>query len=325
MRHLLSTSGEARGGGTVVGVDVGGTSTRALAVHLDGTVIGRGRSGGGNPNSHPPDLAAKRVAEAVRDALGGEGPVLACLLGMAGESRLTDPAVVETFENALRQVGLTCPMSVVSDAEVAFASATAEPNGTVVIGGTGAMAARIVDHRKATWVDAWGWLLGDDGSAYWMGREAVRATLRSLQAGERPGPLAQAVLTEALPGLSTVDSTTIKRLITAVNAEPPIRLARFASTVSTLAGSDPHAADIVTRAAEHLAAHAQKARTPDERTPVVLAGSVIGPDSPVGTALRATLAARTDAPVLYAEDCVPGAAWLAALSVAGPDAPRPRV
>ena len=311
--------------GRVVGVDVGGTSTRALAVHLDGTPVGRGASGGGNPNSHPPDLAAKRVAEAVREALGGGGDASACLLGMAGESKFTDPAVVEVFETALRQVGLTCPISVVSDAEVAFASATAEPDGTIVIGGTGAVAARIVNHRKTTWVDGWGWLLGDEGSAYWIGREAVRATLRGLQAGNPPGPLAQAVLAEALPDLAVVEPFTVNRLITAANAEPPIRLARFASMVSTLAEADPVAADIVTRAAEHLAGHAQTARTADEQTPVVLAGSVIGPQSPVGTALRATLAARTSAPVLFAPDGAVGAAWLAALSVAGPDTPRPRV
>jgi glucosamine kinase len=309
----------------VVGVDAGATSTRALATRLNGTLVGRGKSGGSNPNSHPPELAAKRVAEAVRDALGGEGPVLACMLGMAGESKFTDPAIVETFDTALRQAGLTCSISVVSDAEAAFASATAEPNGTVVIGGTGAIAARIVDHRKTARVDGWGWLLGDEGSAYWIGREAVRATLRCLQAEERPGPLAEAVLTEALPDLSTVGHRTMNRLIAAANAEPPIRLARFASMVSTFAVTDPAAADIVTRAAEHLAAHAQTARDPDERTPVVLAGSVIGPDSPVGTALRATLTTRTRAPVLFAPDGAIGAAWLAALSVAGPNTPRPRV
>lgn len=326
----MSTVGGGVGGsgvglGVVVGVDVGGTSTRALAVGRDGTVLGRGRSGGGNPNSHPTDLAAKRVAEAVREALGGGGALPeACVLGLAGESKFTDRTVKETFETALRQVGLTCAITVVSDAEVAFASATAEPDGTVVIGGTGAVAARIVAHRKTTWVDGWGWLLGDEGSAYWIGREAVRLTLRGLQAGEPPGPLASAVLAETMPDRSTVDDRTISRLITAVNAEPPIRLARFASTVSTLAATDDRAADIVARAAEHLATHAQTARSADELTPVVLAGSVIGPDSPVGLALRGTLAARTDAPVLFAPDGAAGAAWLAALTVAGPNAPRPR-
>lgn len=308
----------------VVGVDVGGTSCRALAVARDGTVVGRGASGGGNPNSHPVGLAAKRVAEAVRTAVGGE-PVEACVLGMAGESRFTDPAIGAAFGAELRQAGVTCEFTVVSDAEVAFASATEEPDGTVVIGGTGAVAARIVDHRKVSWVDGWGWLLGDEGSAYWIGREAVRATLRCLQARHEPGPLARAVLTETLPNSSTVDLQTVKRLITAVNAEAPVRLARFASTVSALSAADPAAAGIVTRAAEHLATHAQAARTPDERTPVVLAGSVIGPDSPVGRALRATLASRTTAPVLFAPDGAVGAAWLAALTLLGPTAPRPRL
>lgn len=310
--------------GTVVGVDVGGTSTRALAVGPDGTVLRRGRSGGGNPNSHPTDLAAKRVAEAVRESLVGVAAPRACVLGIAGESRFTDPVVLATFENALRHAGVGCAITIVSDAEVAFASATAEPDGTVVIGGTGAVAARIVDHRKTTWVDGWGWLLGDEGSAYWIGREAVRLTLRGLQAGQTPGPLASAVLAATLPDQSTVDFKTISHLITSVNAEPPINLARFATTVSDLADTDERAADIVTRAAEHLATHAQTARAPDERTPVVLTGSVIGPDSPVGAALRATLAARTEAPVLFAPDGALGAAWLAALTVAGPHAPRPR-
>lgn len=312
----------------VVGVDVGGTSTRALAMELSGAVIGRGSASGGNPNSHPPDLAAKRVADAAREALapGGPGEVRGCLLGLAGDSKFTDQAVVDTFTAQLRQVGIACPISVVSDAEVAFASATAEPEGTVVVGGTGSIAARIVDHRKTSWVGGWGWLLGDEGSAYWIGREAVRTALRRLQAGEPPSPLVAAVLAEALPELgSATEPKVVNRLITAANAEAPIRLARFASMVSTYAAADPAAARIVNEAAELLAQHAAAARSTGERTPIVLAGSVVGPDSPVGTALRATLAERTSAEVLFAPDGAVGAAWLAALEVAGPSAPRPRV
>ena len=55
----------------------------------------------------------------------------------------------------------------------------------------------------------------------------------------------------------------------------------------------------------------------------MLAGSVIGPGSPVGAALRAALAEYTPVPVMFAPDGTVGAAWLAALSVDGPDAPRP--
>jgi glucosamine kinase len=307
-----------------VGVDIGGTSSRALAVYADGRVAGRGSSGGGNPNSHPPAHAAKRVAEAVADAVPDGAVVVGCMLGLAGESKFTDPTVVAVFETALRQVGVGCRIDVVSDAEVAFASATSSPEGTVIIGGTGSVAARIVGRRKESWRGGWGWLLGDEGSAYWIGRQAVRSTLSVLQSTSALGPLGQAVLTEAI-GDFTDDTAgrrlALSKLITAANSEAPIRLARFASLVSELALADPTAADIVAEAAGLLAEQAHRTRVPGETTPVVLAGSVIGPASPVGLALRERLAGE----VLFAPDGAVGAAWLAALEAWGPEAPRPVV
>jgi glucosamine kinase len=309
-----------------VGVDIGGTSTRAVAVSATGAVVGRGAAEGANPNSHPPEIAAARVAAAVKET--GATHVVACLLGMAGVSKMTDPAVESVFESALRGVGVTCEIDVVSDAEVAFASATASPDGTVIVGGTGSVAARIVDHRMTSWYGGWGWLLGDEGSAYWIGRQAVRATLRVLQGAQKEGPLARAVLTEAFGSPETALDDLVRRrkavnrLITAANAEAPIRLARYAAMVSQHA-TDPMAAAIVTEAAELLATHAHATRTPGETTPIVLAGSVIGPDSPVGQALRERLS--HEAEVLFAPDGALGAAWLAALTAWGPDAPRPSV
>jgi glucosamine kinase len=308
-----------------VGVDIGGTSTRAMAVRQDGTVHGQGVAGGGNPNSHPPDLAAKRVAEAVAAATGS-ATVEACVLGAAGESKFSDPAVARVFTTALAQVGVPGHL-VLSDAEVAFAAATAAPAGTVVIGGTGSIAARVVDRRKVARIGGWGWLLGDEGSAYWIGRESVRSTLRALQSDLPVGSLGSAVLTEAFgSGDLALDDAhwrqeAVRRLITAANAEAPIRLARYAALVSAHSATDAAATSIVERAAELLAAHATAARTRDEDTPIVLAGSVIGPGSPVGKALRGALDGEGE--VLFAEDGVAGAAWLAALEAWGPDAPRP--
>jgi glucosamine kinase len=310
-----------------VGVDIGGTSCRAMAVSPTGAVLGRGAGEGGNPNSHPPEVAASRVATTIAAAVPAGGSVVACLLGVAGASKFSDPAIVSVFESALRDVGVACRIDVVSDAEVAFASATAAPAGTVIVGGTGSVAARIVDRRKTSWYGGWGWLLGDEGSAYWIGRQAVRSTLRLLEGDGAPGPMALAVLAEAFSSSETSFEDvpwrrhTINRLITAANAEPPIRLARFASLVSTHASADPVAASIVKEAAELLAEHAHATRTPGETTPIVLAGSVIGPDSPVGLALRERL--THEAEVLFAPDGAVGAAWLAALTAWGPDAPRP--
>jgi glucosamine kinase len=295
----------------VIGVDIGGTSTRAVATNVAGEVVGRGESGGANPNSHPVEVAAARVTEAVVGALADPGSAVSCVLGMAGVSKMSDPVVATEFHDRLTSVGLTCPIVVVSDAEVAYASATDEPNGTVVVAGTGSIAAQIEGWRRVRTVGGFGWLLGDEGSAFWLGREAVRTTLWTLQAGASLTPLALAVLGEA--GLAEADLDGLyPKLITAVNAEPPIRLARFASLVSDHADTDPLAKEIVRGAADLLAGQAKAVRTPGETTPIVLMGSVASAESPVGRALRATLSEQWEAPVLSAADGAAGAAKLAA-------------
>lgn len=305
--------------GFVVGLDAGGTSTRALVLDLGGRRVGAGAAGGGNPNSHPPERAAAHIGQALREALDGLDPaeVRAGVLGMAGSSKLSDPRVAALYEAAWSGAGLRCPMRVVTDCEAAFATGSASPDGTALVAGTGSIAARIEGHRLVRTAGGYGWLLGDEGSAFWLGREAVRAALRALEAGELDG-LAEEVL--ALAGVAPGPAAW-KRLITAVNAAPPIHLARFAPLVTAHA-DEPVAGGVVRRAARILADLAMAARTPDETTPIVLIGSLVGAP-PLGERLRAELAVRTDSPVLVAAEGAAGAAWLAAVELLGDDAPRP--
>jgi glucosamine kinase len=311
--------------GFVVGLDAGGTSTRAVVLDLDGTRLGAGVAGGANPNSHPPARAATQIGDALRAALEGLDvrKVQSGVLGMAGSSKLTDPAVAALFEQAWTGAGLRCPMRVVTDSEAAFAAGSASPDGTVVVAGTGSIAARIVDHRMQRTSGGYGWLLGDEGSAFWMGREAVRDTLGQLEVDVPLSALAEAVL-----GMSLVETAERRRmwsrLITVVNSAPPIGLARYAPLVSAMAADgDPHALAIVEAAATHLANTAMAARTPGETTPIVLVGSLVGPCSPVGDRLKALLESRANATVKVAAEGAAGAAWLAAVDLLGPTAPRP--
>ncbi|MFK0247962.1 N-acetylglucosamine kinase [Amycolatopsis azurea] len=315
----------------VVGVDAGGTSTRAIAVDASGVVLGAGRAGGANPNSHPPPEAAARIASAITEALGGLDPAAtaACVVGMAGVSKLSDPAIAEIFETAWKDLGIS-PVRTVPDAEVAYASATSAPDGSVLVAGTGSIAGRVRGRRMVSTTGGYGWLLGDEGSAYWLGREAIRSTLDVLSLGGEPGPLARAVLAEAL-GPSAVDSVDSvdsgdwaglwRALITSANAEAPIRLARFAPLVSEAdRAGDPAADGITTRAAAHLVTNVMAARDPGETTPIVLVGSVLSPEGPVGAKVRAGLAGLE---ALTSTDGVLGAAWLAAVDAYGEGAPRP--
>src|SRR5260370_5869431 len=80
-------------------------------------------------------------------------------------------------------------------------------NGIVIISGTGSVAyGRVADGREAR-SGGWGWLIGDDGSAAWLAREATREVMRRSDAGESPDALGEAMLeagdpprTPPLPG-----------------------------------------------------------------------------------------------------------------------------
>ena len=157
---------------------------------------------------------------------------------------------------------------------MAFSSATPSPEGYVLVAGTGAVAGRIVDGELRERRDGWGWLLGDEGSGFWLGREAVRATLTTLQKPTAPaGPL-----TEAVIGLAgTRDPVAIVQLC---YANPPVWLSTFAELVTRHA-EDPVAAAIASRAAQHLLDTLLDLDL-DPVLPVVLAGSVATRPGPVG-------------------------------------------
>ncbi|GAA2824621.1 hypothetical protein GCM10020220_011490 [Nonomuraea rubra] len=67
------------------------------------------------------------------------------------------------------------PVASVGDDVTAFAAGTAVASGSVLISGTGAIAAKIIDHRAVATADGFGWQLGDEGSAFCSARAAARA------------------------------------------------------------------------------------------------------------------------------------------------------
>jgi glucosamine kinase len=303
-----------------LGGDLGGTSTRILVVGTDGREHGRSTAGGGNPISHPAGAAAA-LGEALRTALAGVDPgrVRASVIGVAGGPALRTPPVAAQFGKVWADAGLTCDPGYAPDLEVAFAAGTPEPDGTVLVAGTGAAAGSVTGHRLTRTADGHGWLLGDDGSGFWLGREAVRAALRTLDAGEPPGRLVGSVLRE-LDAAETVDQVQLAhrgidrrdRVIQAVNSRPGVQLSALAPLVTAAyREGDPQARSIVERAAAALLATLSRVRDQGERTPIVLAGSLTSDTSPVGTTLRTLLEARFAGTVRPARSGVGGAAWLA--------------
>ncbi|MCZ7436619.1 ATPase [Micromonospora sp. WMMC241] len=303
----------------VVGLDVGGTSTRATALGLDGARLGAGRAGGGNPTSHGAERAAAELLAALRAALADVDPtrVRAGVIGLAGAGRLlADPQGRAAFDRAWADAGLRCPYTVHGDALVAYASGTATPDGTVLIAGTGAIAAQVRDLRLDRTADGHGWLLGDAGSGFWLGREAVRRLLSDLDRAEAPGELGRRVLAE-LTGSGEVavrPRATVDAVVQAVTRRPPVELARFAPLVVEAArAGEPTGAALIAEAAALLAESVSRIRPADASDPVVLGGGLLTGDTPLAAAVHAELTRRWPAAPLHgAGDGAAAAAWLAA-------------
>ncbi|MEV0384215.1 BadF/BadG/BcrA/BcrD ATPase family protein [Nonomuraea sp. NPDC050643] len=286
----------------VLGVDAGGTSSRAALFTLEGDLVRRGHAGGANPGALGLERAAAHLATAVGAALAEVAlpQVRAIVVGLAGSPELC-------AELAGRVFGAR-PVRTVGDVVTAFAAGTASPSGTVLISGTGAIAAKITGHEPTATADGYGWQLGDEGSAFWLGRAAARATIRALDA-KTDGALAGLVVRRLLPEGAGDDP--VARLAAAVQARPPLALAELAPLVSRAArDGDPVARAIVAQAAERLARTARAVHEPG--LPTVLAGSVLTAEGPVRDAVQGLVEGAS-----VAGDAAGAAAWLAARPLLG--------
>ncbi|MFJ9519943.1 N-acetylglucosamine kinase [Kitasatospora sp. NPDC101801] len=297
------------GGPLVLGLDVGGTTSRVLLADLDGRVLATATGAGGNPVSHGGATAARHVLAALRTALTGVDParVTAGVIGLAG-GRIVGPTLDQVWPAA----GLLTTPHLVSDLELAYAAGTAGPAGSVLLSGTGAAAAQCRDFEPVRVADGHGWLLGDRGSGFWLGRAAVAAALAANDRGELDGLAARVVA--ALAGPLPAGPGARAAVISAVHTDAPVRLARLAPLVlAAAAAGDPAARRLVERAADHLLDSLTTVRPADSALPVVLAGGVLSPGSPLSAEVRARITARwPDAPLSHTGNTAGAAAWLAA-------------
>ncbi|MFI9386553.1 N-acetylglucosamine kinase [Kutzneria sp. NPDC052558] len=292
-----------------LGADAGGSNTRAVLVDANGEVLGAGRTAGANPVVHGIEQAGRQLAEAFRQALGNHSAakVTASVIGLAGGPTVGRP-LLDEIKRVAAEVGLKAAPVVLGDTEVAFAAGSRVPDGVLVLSGTGAAAAELRDWRLKRHIDGNGWLLGDEGSGFWIGRQAVRAVLRMLDGRGRPTKLLDLV-SYALA--TEPDTAAIER---AVYAEPPLRLATLAPLVTGLYADDSVAAEIVTEAAELLLA-AVDALDPAGAgyREVVLAGGLLLAEGPLRALVAGGVTDRFGLTVRFAEDGAAGAAKLARL------------
>jgi N-acetylglucosamine kinase-like BadF-type ATPase len=159
-----------------LGVDGGQTTTKAVVGDEAGSLLAHATGGPSNHTEEPggPERFEASVRSTLRQVLSAAGAppefrFEAACFGMTGETEIKR-AILERMLH-------TPHLSVVYDWINALAGATCGSPGIVVIAGGGSVASGMDAEGRDVRVGGWGHIFGDEGSAYWIGRSAVRAIL----------------------------------------------------------------------------------------------------------------------------------------------------
>lgn len=275
----------------VAGVDGGGTRTRALVVDDGGRELGEGEGPPGLVETGAADRAADAVAEAVRAAAEDAGvdlPLEALWCGLAGVGR---PVPREEAREEVEGRDLARAVRVGTDVEAAFRDAFGEEGtGVLLLAGTGSIALARPAEGEVVRVGGWGALLGDEGSAYRVALDALRAVLRA-----HDGRAEATDLHDRL--LAATSAAGPDELVSFAAGADKARIAALAPEVLRAAdAADAPARRIVADAVRELVAHAVAAASgaglAPEAAGLVLSGGMVGPDRPLGERVEAALARR---------------------------------
>jgi len=286
----------------VVGVDGGGTKTRAVLADEQGSHIAE--AVGAGSAVHPSDVerSAGVIAGIVRDVLeragqSGAQPRVLCV-GVAGVGR--EPERQALWE-ALSDHRLADEVVVEPDFAIALDDAFGDGMGVLLVSGTGSSAFGRGPTGATARSGGWGPMIGDEGSGMWIGRRALSVVAAAADGREPATALSGAVLTALEVGNAT-------ELIPWAACASPATLATLAPVVFTVAAAGDQRADaIVSMAVEELSLHVRalaRELFSDERAsvPVALSGGLLQAGSPLRKRLEHRLKSAVPGARIHAGD-----------------------
>lgn len=180
-----------------LGIDGGGTKT-TCAVGDESRLLATATAGPSNIVRVGEAQTRESLQNAVRQACAAAGiaasEITRTCVGGAGAGRPELAAIVRAI---LKEI-LPTPIEVVGDMQTALEAAFDEGTGVVVNAGTGSFAYGRNEGGQTLRAGGWGFAIGDEGSAHWIGREAVRVVLQESERGDDAAELIETSLVKGL-------------------------------------------------------------------------------------------------------------------------------
>lgn len=232
-----------------LGIDGGGTKT-TCAVGDESRLLAAATAGPSNIVRVGEGKARESLHQCVRQACAAAGiaPVEVARTCIGG-SGAAQPEFAEIVRTLLAEI-VPSPIDVVGDMQIALEAAFDTGPGVVVIAGTGSIAYGRDGRGRTARAGGWGFAIGDEGSAHWVGRAAVGAVLRAADRadGGAEGGESSALATDLFKAWGV---TTIADLARAANSIPPPDFATLFPAIA--ASSSDLASQVLTSAGVELA------------------------------------------------------------------------
>ncbi len=272
------------------GIDGGGTHSRLALVDRERKVLARSEAGSTNIYSVTKEEVFANISTLLDSALKSAGrnmqDVAAGCFGSAGLGREEEQKLFRGFFDSL--LGKDFPVKLCTDGEILLCGGLESLEGYCLIAGTGSIALGRSQAGELVRSGGHGYMLGDEGSAAWIGRTAIARTLRSLEDRD--------ISTGMLPDiLETTGLTKSDELVKYVHHDADkSKIAKLAPVVTQAARKgDPLALDILRIGAGELALLVKSVigQSPlIKHMELVLAGGVMEHDEIVTSKLRESLA-----------------------------------
>lgn len=167
----------------LLAVDGGGTKTLAVLVNEDGTILGKGKAGASNYQVVGAEAAKEALVEAILAAFRDAGGLMAvekAVYALAGIDTAKDEKVVaDVVQGAVNELSIEIGSLVVeNDCLSALLGATANKAGILLIAGTGSIVYAHDGNKQIVRSGGWGHRVGDEGSGYWIGKQAIQSVLK---------------------------------------------------------------------------------------------------------------------------------------------------
>lgn len=250
-----------------LGLDGGASSSKWCVINVFGEKIFEGKSGpvDGHIYREVSKVRLAKLLKEIRNTVPYE--ISAAHVGLTGSPESFEDQI--ELKDCFKEFLGVSRLTIENDVYLGYRTAFGDEFGLFLYAGTGSILVYRETNGKLNRIGGWGYLLGDEGAGYWIGREAIRETLRAMEEGRRSS------LSDLIMEASGGDSwDKIKRFVYSTSRENIASLAKPVLQVAE-SGSE-EAKQVVVRAGLELSGLIKRAQKvlDEDSYPIAFSGGI---------------------------------------------------